>query len=142
MTHNYYNYLTKYSPRFLVKHESWTHEAWSRRSNFLQLLNTKSAHILSSRTHFMTGYKFKTSWYIYGAIMCIADVYGIWYFQDMYNKYTAHKWTNYQPYMNQQLQHPNSKISLDPTEEKKPFARVKYQDKRISLLCVINIFVF
>lgn len=129
MTYGYYNYLKKYSPEFLLKHESWKHEAWSRRSNFLQLLNTKGAHVLTSRVFFLPGIRFKTIWYVLGGLLCCVDVWGIWYFQEIYNKYTIHKWTNYQPWFHQQLQDKNSSISIDPVEEKKPIGRVKYQDK-------------
>lgn len=126
---SYYNYLKKYSPEFLVKHESWAHHAWGRRSNFNQLVNFKGALVLTPRVFVLPGLRLKGLFYFLSGIVCVSELWGLWYFQEIYNKYTVHKWTMYQPYFHSKLAKPEDLKILDPSEEKKPFTRLKYQDR-------------
>ena len=126
---NYYNYLKKYSPRFLVKQESWTHQMWSRGSSFLQLVNFKGTLTMTNRTFIFPGYRIKSLFFFVGGLVCCIDIWGLWYFQEIYNKYTTHKWTNYQPWMHSSLLEYHNSFIVDPCEEKKPFTRLKYQDR-------------
>lgn len=94
----YYDYLKKYDTHFLNKYENWSHFNWGRKSNFLQLLYTKSYLTYNGRNIFMHGYKFK-SWFVWvGSVVCVTDIYLIWIYQEMYNKLYPWKWTLYMPY--------------------------------------------
>ena len=127
MSENYYSYLKKYSPRFIAKYETWTHHAWGRKSNFLQLVNSKGALVMTGRAFILPGIRYKNLVYYSLAAICCFDVWGIWFYQDIYNKYTYHKWNTYQPWMYKT--YVPKHYEMDPLEEKKPFTRVKYQDR-------------
>ena len=99
----YYDYLKKYDSHFLNKYESWTHYAWGRRSNFLQLLYYRAYTLVTGRQIFMPHLKLKSPYQWICLMICLADVYGIWYFQEISNKYTVHKQVYYQPYMKPQM---------------------------------------
>jgi hypothetical protein len=96
---NYNEYLNKYDTSFVNKYQSWSHHAWGRKSNFLQLVYFR-AYLFNtgSRAPFLPHLKFKNSFNIFCAIICMADIYGVWIYQEIYNKYMPWKWTMYQPY--------------------------------------------
>lgn len=96
--YNYYDYLKKYDAGFLNKYESWGHANWSRRSNFLQLLYFRATTLMTGRIHIMHGIKLKGWYYTLSVLVCLADIYGIWFYQEIYNKYAYWKWVYYQPY--------------------------------------------
>lgn len=100
----YYDYLKNYDTRFLNKYESWTHSSWGRRSNFLQLLDYRGYSLMTGRNIFLPGFKLKGWFFTFGSIICMADIWGIWFFQEIYNKYTPQKWTWYQPYLHPETQ--------------------------------------
>ena len=97
--YKYYDYLKKYDAAFLNKYESWFHYSWGRKTNFNQLLKYK-AYLMwtGGRTIFIDGTKLKTSYAYLAGLICIADIWGVWFFQEMYNKYQPWKWIYYQPY--------------------------------------------
>lgn len=95
----YYDYLKKYDSHFLNKYESWSHFSWGRRSNFLQLLYYRAYTLTTGRQILMPHLKLKSPFQWLCILVCLADVYGIWFFQEIYNKYTVHKQVYYQPYM-------------------------------------------
>ena len=127
-SYNYFNYLKKYSPEYLLKYESWTHRMWGRGSAFKNLVNMRAALTLTPRVFVFPGLRTKSIvFYFMGAYACIL-IYGIWYFQEIYNKYTIHKWIHYNPMYNKEI-NDYANMKFDVTEEKKPITRVKYQDK-------------
>lgn len=129
MGYSYYDYLKKYNAEFLSRYELRNHVAFGRKSNFLQLLNTKAALMLTNRALIIPKVRSKAFLYYFLAGYCIVGYYGIWYFQEIYNKYTHHKWTMYQPYMHSQLMKgTGGDDKFDPYEEKKPITRLNYQD--------------
>jgi hypothetical protein len=95
----YYDYLKKYDARFLHKYESGTHLSWGRRSNFLQLLYFRAYSLMTGRNMWIPHMKIKSWFYNLGTLICLADIWGIWYFQEIYNKYSVQKWVYYQPYL-------------------------------------------
>ncbi len=96
--YKYYDYLKRYDAAFLNKYESWAHHSWSRRSNFLQLLYFRAYALFTGRTILMPHLKAK-SWFTYiSCLICIFDIWGVWVFQEIYNKYSVQKWVYYQPY--------------------------------------------
>jgi hypothetical protein len=96
---NYYDYLKKYDAHFLNKYESWGHASWSRRSNYLQLLYFRAYSLWTGgRSIFLPHIKLKSAYMMLCAGVCITDIYGIWIYQEMYNKYMPWKWVYYQPY--------------------------------------------
>lgn len=125
---SYYDYLKRYNADYLNKHESWAHYSWGRGSNFMQLQKFRSFSLLTNRAYVMPGLRFKGFFYFAGALLCIADVYGIWYFQEIYNKYSSFKWTLYQPWYHKECMLDEDFGINDPTEEKKPMTRLKYSD--------------
>ena len=95
----YYDYLKKYTPMFLNQHESWTHYTWGRKSNYLTLLSYRAYTLMTGRDILLEGIKIKGWYYTFGALICIADIWGVWYFQDIHQKYSTRKWVYYQPQM-------------------------------------------
>ena len=93
----YYDYLKKYDAPFLNKYESWSHYQWGRRSNYMQLLYARAYYLYSGRGILMHGWKIKHPFVWCGTVVCIADVFGIWFYQEMYNKMTPWKYVYYQP---------------------------------------------
>jgi hypothetical protein len=95
----YYDYLKNYDAKFLNKYESWSHHSWGRRSNFMQLLYFRCYSLFTGRNILLPHLKLKSPyiWICVGVSM--ADVWGIWFYQEIYNKYYPWKWTYYQPYM-------------------------------------------
>ena len=101
--YKYYDYLKKYNPRFLNNYESWSHINWSRRSGFIELLNYRSYTLSTGRNILFDGLKLKGWFFVYGSLMCIMDIWGVWYFQDIHQKYSTRKWVYYQPYMKPEM---------------------------------------
>jgi len=96
--YKYYDYLNKYDARFLNKYQSWGHHLWNRRSNYLQLLYFRAYSLYTGRNILLPHMKLKKPYMLISALICVADIYGSWIFQEMYNKYVPWKWTYYQPY--------------------------------------------
>src|SRR5690348_3025108 len=96
---NYNDYLNKYNAHFLNKYQSWSHYSWGRKSNFLQLLYYR-AYTLNTggRAPFLPHVKLKSPFIMLCALVCMADIYGVWIYQEIYNKYMPWKWVFYQPY--------------------------------------------
>ena len=94
----YYDYLKKYDAPFLNKYESWAHFNWGRRSNYLQLLYFRAYSLLTGRNIILPHLKLKSPWLWMAAVVAFADVWGVWIYQEMYQKYQPWKWTYYQPY--------------------------------------------
>lgn len=126
--YNYFNYLKKYSPDFLLKYESWSHRMIGRGSGIKMLTNMRAALMLTPRVFILPGLRTKSLVYYFMAGYALALVYGIWYFQEIYNKFTIHKWIHYMPMYNKEINN-YAAVKFDVTEEKKPITRVKYQDK-------------
>jgi hypothetical protein len=97
MTYKYYDYLKKYDAHFLNRYENWAHHNWSRRSNFQRLLDYRAYSLATGRAFFMYGLKFKGWYYWACALLSFADIWGVWYFQDIYNRYYYWKYTYYTP---------------------------------------------
>ena len=96
---NYYDYLKKYDTHFLNKYESWSHAQWGRKSNFLQLLYFRAYSLfVGGRSILVPHIKLKSAFMMVCAGICLADVYGVWIYQEMYNKFMPWKWVYYQPY--------------------------------------------
>ena len=96
---NYYDYLKKYDAHFLNKYESWSHAQWGRKSNFLQLLYFRAYSLfVGGRSILVPHIKLKSAFMMVCAGICLADIYGVWIYQEMYNKYMPWKWVYYQPY--------------------------------------------
>lgn len=102
--YKYYDYLKKYDAAFLNKYESWFHHSWGRRSNFTELLHYKSYGLYTGgRAIFVQGTRLKSIFVLIGAIICNADIWGVWFYTDIYNKFMPWKWINYQPYFKEEL---------------------------------------
>ena len=100
---NYNDYLKKYDAHFLNRYQSWHHHAWGRKSNYMQLLYFRAYSLWTGgRSIFLPGYKLKSAFMMIGAGVCMADIWGVWFFQEMYNKYQPWKWIYYQPYYKDQ----------------------------------------
>lgn len=129
--YSYYKYLRNYSPHFINKYENWSHFSWGRKTNFTQLQLFRSYILLTNKMTIIPGYRTKSKFYYAGAILCVADLWGIWFYQEIYNKYTFHKWTHYQPWMHKDTAVSKDDLDkpMDSTEEKRPQTRVKYSDK-------------
>ena len=95
--YKYYDYLKKYDARFLNKYENWLHYENGRKSNFLRLLGYRAYSLMTGRPIMMDGVKIKQWFYIFCSLICLADVWGIWYYQEIYNKYYPWKYTYYTP---------------------------------------------
>jgi hypothetical protein len=96
--YKYYDYLKKYDAHFLNKYESWTHQHWGRRSNYLQLLYFRAYSLFTSRAPVLPNIKVKKPFLYVACVVCLADIWGTWIFQEVYNKYMPWKWVYYQPY--------------------------------------------
>ncbi len=97
MSYKYYDYLKNYNASFLNKYENWLHHENGRRSNFKRLLDYRAYSLLTGRPMFMYGFKLKSWYYVLCSLMCLADIWGVWYFQEIYNKYYPWKYTFYTP---------------------------------------------
>jgi hypothetical protein len=97
MSYKYYDYLKKYNAPFLNKYENWTHTHWGRRSNYQQLLDYRAYSLMTGRPIFLYGWKFKSWYFMLCAVISFADIWGVWYFQEIYNKYYPWKYTYYTP---------------------------------------------
>ncbi len=96
---NYYDYLKKYDPNFLNKYQSWSHYAWGRKSNFMQLLYFRAYTFnVGGRAPFLPHLKLKLPYVLVCSLLCMWDVYGVWIYQEVYNKYMPYKWVFYMPY--------------------------------------------
>lgn len=102
-SYKYYNYLKKYTPAFLNRQESWTHFTWGRKSNYLDLLNYRSTTLMIGRNILNEQMKIKGWFFFFGAVICMADIWGIWYFQEIHQKYSTRKWVYYQPYLKPEM---------------------------------------
>jgi hypothetical protein len=127
---NYYDYLKKYSPEHINRYENWWHAFLGRRSAFSHLQHFRAYIILTNHMTFLPGFRFKSHVFFIGALLCVVNLWGIWYSQEIYNKYSIHKWNHYSPQYHKDLfldqkDYPH----LDPTEEKKPFTRSTYSDR-------------
>ena len=129
--YSYYKYLKNYNPHFINKYENWSHLAWGRRTNFDLLQQCRTYLALSTKMTIFPGLRTKSTFYYLGALICVVDMWGIWYSQEIYNKYSFHKWTHYQPWMHKDTVYSKDDLNkpLDSTEEKKPITRMKYSDR-------------
>lgn len=125
----YYNYLKKYDQSFLKKYEVAENRTLGRGSGFLNFVRLRSALFLTPRVFVFGSFRTKSLVYYIMALFLCADLWGIWYFQEIYYKYNIHKWTGYQPWFHKDLVDKIDVGVVDPTEEKKPFTRAKYADK-------------
>jgi hypothetical protein len=129
---DYYSYLKKYNPHFINRYENWAHGSFARGSGFKNLQFFRAYIMLTNHMTILPGYRFKSFFFYAGALMCVFDLWGIWISQEMYNKYTAHKWNHYQTWFHKDCYEDQEDYpypSLDPTEEKKPFTRDNYSDR-------------
>jgi hypothetical protein len=101
--YKYYDYLKKYTPKFLNSHESWAHWNWGRKSGFTDLLSYRAYTLMSPRNILFEGVKIKGWFFVFGSLFCIMDIWGIWYFQEIHQKYSTRKWVYYQPYMKPEM---------------------------------------
>jgi hypothetical protein len=128
--YSYYKYLKKYSPYFLNKYENWGHLVKGRKTNFGRLLMVRAYLLLTHNMTILPGYRTTGTFYLFGAILTFIDLYGIWYSQEIYNKYSFHKWTHYQPWHQKDtLVSKDQEGKVDVTEEKRPITRVIFSDK-------------
>ena len=102
-SYKYYDYIKNYDVGFRNKHENWTHYAWGRKTNFSQLLHFRAYSLMTGRPILWKGLKIKGWFYMFGTLICVMDVWGIWYFQEMHNKYSSKKWVYYQPYLRPEM---------------------------------------
>mmetsp|Transcript_33545 Transcript_33545/g.34850 ORF Transcript_33545/g.34850 Transcript_33545/m.34850 type:complete len:155 (+) Transcript_33545:31-495(+) len=129
MSYSYYNYLKKYSPRFILKYESGVHSFWGRRSVFSQLVFTKAFLTLTPRVFIFPTFRASSLFFYLAALYSAILMWGIWYFQDIHHKYTHHKWVHYQPWMyNEIVSKEQRELGIEPLEEKKPLTRLNYED--------------
>jgi len=103
-SYKYYDYIKNYRADFLNKYESWNHSSWGRKTNYTQLLNYRAYSLMTGRPILFYGIKIKGWFYMFGTLICLCDVYGIWWFQEMHNKYSSKKWIYYQPYLRKEMQ--------------------------------------
>lgn len=128
--HEYYQFVKKYSPHFLNRYENWAHGALARGSLFNHLQNFRAYIHLTNHMTILPGYRTKASIFYLGAFLCVVDIWGIWYSQEIYYKYSIQKWNHYQPWYHKDcFDDPEDYGKIDPTEEQKPFTRGNYSDR-------------
>ena len=98
-SYKYYDYLKKYNSHFVNRYENWSHLSWGRKSNYLQLLNLRAYTLMTQRSILLPGMKLKAPFFMLGCMVCLADIWGMWFFFTVYNKYSPQKWVFYQPYL-------------------------------------------
>lgn len=129
--YGYYSYLKKYSPFFIHKYECGVHASWGRGSQFLRMVEVKYALNLSQRVILFWPFTLKSPVVMFGAAFCCVNLWGIWYFQEIYNKYSIHKWTHYQPkdHKDNLFSKDDVAENIDPFEERKPYTRMRMGDR-------------